>query len=55
MSETTLKAIMNAAASSAMEGLPLDNEKLGIVERILNGEITLQDYFESVKMKSQEN
>lgn len=54
MSESTLRALMSAAASSAMEGLPLDDEKLGIVQKILNCEMTLQDYFESVKLQYQE-
>lgn len=55
MSEKTRKALLSAAASSAMEGLPLDDEKLGIIEKILNGEMTLQDYFESVKLHYQES
>ena len=55
MSEKTMRALLNAAASSAMEGLPLDDEKLSIIEKILNGEMTLQDYFESVKLRSSEN
>lgn len=55
MSEITLRALLNAAASSAMEGLPLDDEKLGIIEKILDGEMTLQDYFESVKSRCAEN
>lgn len=54
MSENILRALKNAAASSAMEGLPLDEEKLGIIEKILIGEMTLQDYFESVKLQYQE-
>ena len=54
MSEKTLRALLSAAAS-AMEGLPLDDEKLGIVEKILNGEMTLQDYFDSVKLQYQGN
>ena len=55
MSEKTLRALLSAAASSAMEGLPLDDAKLGIVEKILNGEMTLQDYFDSVKLQYQGN
>lgn len=35
MSEKTLKALLSAAASSAMEGMPLDNEKAGTAEKIL--------------------
>ena len=55
MSEIVLRALLSAAASSAMEGLPLDDEKLGIIEKILNGEMTLQDYFDSVKLPYQES
>ena len=55
MSEKTLRALLSAVASSAMEGLPLDDEKLGVIERILNGEMTLQEYFDSVKLQYQEN
>ena len=51
MSEKTLSALLNAAASSAMEGLPLDDEMFGTVKKILNGEMTLQDYFESLKLQ----
>ena len=50
-----LRALLSAAASSAMEDLPLDNEKLCIIEKILNGEMTLQDYFESVKLSYRES
>ena len=55
MSEKILRALQSAAASSAMEGLPLDDEKLGIIEKILDGEISLQDYFDSVKLRYQES
>ena len=55
MSEKALRALLSAAASSAMEGLPLDNESLGIVENILVGDMTLQDYFESVKLQHRES
>lgn len=54
MSEKTLQALLSAAASSAMEGLPLDNEKLDIIKKILNGEMTLNEYFDSVKRQYQE-
>ena len=55
MSERTLQAVLSAAASSAMEGLPLDEDQLAIIEKILNREMTLQDYFERVKLQYQEN
>ena len=50
MGEKTARALLSAAASSAMEGLPLNENKLGIIERILRGEI-LQEYFGSVKLQ----
>ncbi len=45
MSEKMKTALMSAAASSAMEGVPLDSEMLSAVELILEGKMTLQDYF----------
>lgn len=45
MSESTRRALDNAAVSSAMEGLPLLEEHRHIIETILNGEMTLQEYF----------
>ena len=54
MSEKMWSAMMSAAASSAMEGLPLDDDKLSVIQKILNGEMTLQDYFDSVKLRYQE-
>jgi hypothetical protein len=44
MSEAMLKAIQNAAASSAMEGMPLDERDFEMIRSILEGEISLQDY-----------
>ena len=55
MSEKTLRSLLSAAASSAMEGLPLDAEKLGIIEKILDGKMTLQEYYDSVKLPYQES
>ena len=48
MSEQTKQALLSAAASSAMEGLPLNEEQLEVVENILAGGMTLQDYFEHI-------
>lgn len=55
MSEKMFKALLSAAASSAMEGMPLDEDKLNVAEKIISGEITLQDYFESIQLMYQEN
>ncbi len=49
MSEKMKKALMSAAASSAMEGVPLDGEMLSAVELILEGKMTLQDYFARIE------
>ncbi len=49
MSEETKLALMEAAASSAMEGLPLSEAKLHTIEEILEGKITLQDYFSTLQ------
>ena len=54
MSEETEKALMSAAASSAMEGLPLNDEELGIAKKILEGEMTLQEFISSLKAQYQE-
>lgn len=43
MSESVIKALDNAAASSAMEGLWLNQEHRRIVEAVLKGEQTLDD------------
>lgn len=53
MSEKKLKALMSATASSAMEGLPLDEEMILAVKKILQGEMTFQDYVESIKLEYQ--
>lgn len=49
MSEILLQAIRNAAASSAMEGLPVESRHMEVIERILNGEMTLEDYFNQLR------
>ena len=49
MSESALRALNNAAASSAMEGLPLTQEHRHIIEAILNGNLSLEDYLNSLK------
>ena len=55
VSDKTLKALQSAAASSAMEGLALDDEKLDVIAKILNSELTLQSYLESLKLQEQGN
>lgn len=48
------KALANAAASSAMEGLPLSTQELSIVKQILEGDLTLTDYFTMIQQKHRE-
>ena len=48
MSEKMKKALMSAVASSAMEGMALDGEMLRAAEQILEGKMTLQDYFDRI-------
>lgn len=55
MSENELRALRNAAASSAMEGIPLSREHIEAVERMLNGEQTLQDYLLKLKDRFSED
>ena len=54
MEETTQKALNNAAASSAMEGLPLSQADLQIITDILDGKATLQEYLKQLKAQCQE-
>lgn len=53
MSDVDQRALQNAAASSAMEGLPLEEKHFEIIQNILEGKITLQDYLQSLKEKYQ--
>lgn len=48
MTESTEKTLRSMAASSAMEGLPLSDQQLQTIQKILNGETSLQDYFAEV-------
>lgn len=54
MSELEIKALKNAAASSAMEGLPLNDGDLAVIKSILDGRINLQDFFQSLKLQEQD-
>jgi hypothetical protein len=53
MSELGLRALKSAAASSAMEGLPLDDNDMSIVMDILDGKMSLQDFFKTLKTQEQ--
>lgn len=54
MSDFEKRAIYNAAASSAMEELPLNEKDISVVRNILEGKMTLEDFFQSVKAQYQE-
>lgn len=49
MSEKAKRALLSAAASSAMEGIPVSSENMKIIESIMNGEMTLQEYIDSAR------
>lgn len=51
MTEAELRAIREAAASSAMEGLPLTEEDISTVISLYKGELSLEDYVQKVKEK----
>lgn len=54
MSNAEYIALQNAAAYSAMEGLPLEQRHFEIIQNILDGKLTLQEYLESLKKQYQE-
>ncbi len=54
MDESTRRALKNAAASSAMEGLPLDREDLRIVRELLEGKRELREYLKQLRKQEQE-
>ena len=51
MSDLEIKALKNAAASSAMEGLPLNDRDFTVIENILDGKTELQEFFQSLKLQ----
>ena len=51
LSKTEQQALQSAAASSAMEGLALEAKHLQVVECILDGKLSLQEYLHSLKIK----
>ena len=54
MSSAQWSDLQNAAASSAMEGLPLERSHMEIIQSILDGKLSLQDYFCSLQERYQE-
>ena len=54
MDDVTRQALDNAAASSAIEGLPLSESDFQILEDIMEGRTTLQDYLKQLKAESPE-
>ncbi|MCD8087214.1 MAG: hypothetical protein LUE22_01315 [Oscillospiraceae bacterium] len=55
MNQSLEQAIANAAASSAMEGLPLSAAQLQTVRRILSGSLLLEDYLNGLRTQYQDN
>jgi hypothetical protein len=53
MSGAALQALNNAAASSQMEGLPLQQKHLDTIQLILEGKMTLQDFFRTLQEKQE--
>ncbi len=49
MTERTIRALKNAAASSAMEGMPMEQRHYDAVRQIKDGTMTLQEYFQKLK------
>lgn len=49
MTEKTLQALRNAAASSAMEGMPMEQRHFDAIKQIKDGNTTLQQYFQKLK------
>lgn len=47
------QALASAAASSAMEGIPLSAQDLSVVKQILEDSLTLTDYFATIQRKHQ--
>lgn len=43
------QALASAAASSAMEGIPLSDKDLSVVKQILEGSLTLAEYFLTIQ------
>ena len=52
MREKAEQALKNAVASAAMEGLTLEQRHLDTIERIWEGQGSLQEYFDSLRKDS---
>ena len=48
MTDKTRYNLMQAIASSQMEGLDFTEEEIEIAERILDGEMTVEEYVEEI-------
>ena len=51
MTDSMKQAIREAAASSAMEGMPLSEKDIQTVTAILEGKLTFEDFVHSVKIR----
>lgn len=54
MDEEARRNLLDAAASSAMEGLALSPDDLETVAEIFSGTMTLNDYFRLLQIRTQE-
>lgn len=54
MSDAMNTSLRNAAASSAMEGLPLEPKHIAVIQDILDGKMTLQEFFRQLQRRERE-
>ena len=54
MNPATARALGNAAESSAMDGLPLEQADIAVIKKILDGEMSLQDFIQTLTKQDQE-
>jgi hypothetical protein len=52
MSDSTRKALANAAASSRMEGFTVTRQHLADAQKILDGKMTLKDQLARIQSRS---
>lgn len=51
MTDETRHNLMQAIASARMEGYDFTEEQIKIAEKILDGKMTLEDYYEMIKSR----
>lgn len=55
MTERTMKALKNAAASSAMEGMPMEQRHFEAVKKMKDGNMTLQEYLKRLAISAKKD